>query len=263
MTFQPFIPSGGLAGWRFLQNTLDAQKAAHGASPIVQRDLDYFAANIGKVETAEQLVSDFRLLSVALGAFGLSEDVGSKFLIRRVLEEGTIDPESLANKLSDKRYRDLSRAFGFGDFPVANTALSDFPEKIAARYRDQSFEQALGQTDNTMRLALNARRELATISEGEGSNKTKWFTIMGTPPLRSVFEGALNLPTSFATLDLDRQLKVLQERSLSAFGSDQVVDLAEPKTMEKILDRYTAMAGLRGQSASTVTSPALFLLRGF
>ncbi|GIT91618.1 flagellar basal body rod protein FlgF [Jannaschia pagri] len=263
MTFQPYVPTGGLAGWRFLQNTIASQKDAFSASAVVQRDMEYFREKISDVETPEQLVNDFRLLSVALNAFGLSEDINNKFLIRKVLEEGTLDPEALANRLSDTRYRDMARAFGFGDFPVPNTALSDFPDRIAARYVDQSFEQALGNTNNTMRLALNAQRELVNIAEEDSSNRTKWFRIMGTPPLRQVFEGAFNLPTSFGTLDLDRQLTVFEERTEAAFGTSDISELAQPETLERLLDRFAAVAGLTASFGTQVTSPALVLLRGF
>lgn len=263
MTFQPFVPTGGLAGWRFLQNTIETQKAAYGSSAVVQRDLDYFAENISSVETAEDLVSDYRLLSVALNAFGLGDDINNKFLIRKVLEEGTIEPEALSNRLSDKRYRELSKAFGFGDFPMPNTVLSDFPDRIAGLYTDRSFEQALGQTNNAMRLALNAEREMGAVGSDETSNRTKWFTIMGTPPLRSVMEGALNLPASFATLELDRQLEVFMDRSEQTFGTSDVAELAQPDLLGRILDRYTAIAGLSSQGGPSVTSPALFLLRGY
>ncbi|MDB2407743.1 DUF1217 domain-containing protein [Jannaschia sp.] len=262
MTFQPFVPTGGLAGWRFLQSTLDSQKEAFDKSSVLQRDLDYFAENIGEVTTAAELVSDFRLLSVALGAFGLQDDINAKFLIRTVLEEGSIETDALANKLSDQRYRDFTKAFGFGDFPVPNTVLSDFPDKIAALYADQAFEQAVGETNETMRLALYAQREFASVAEGTGTDRAKWFTIMGTAPLRAVMEGALNLPVSFGTLDLDQQLKVFQERSEQAFGIETVSDLADPDTLERILDRYTAISGLSDFSAG-VTSPALVLLRGY
>ncbi|WP_167767075.1 DUF1217 domain-containing protein [Jannaschia formosa] len=262
MTYQPFVPTGGLAGWRYLQGTLATQKAAFERSALVQRDLDYFAENIGSVRTAEDLVRDFRLLSVALEAFGLSEDLGSKFLIRKVLEEGTIDPDALANKLSDRRYREFSKAFGFGDFPVPNTVLSDFPDRIAARYTDQAFERAVGRSDESMRLALNAQRELGKVAEGTASERTKWLTIMGTPPLRKVLEGALGLPLSFGALDLDRQLEVFRDRSRQAFGAETVGDLVAPDTLDRILDRYTALSGL-AEFGGGAFSPALVLLRGF
>jgi hypothetical protein len=262
MTFQPFVPTGGLAGWKFLQSTLKTQRAAFAASPVFARDLDDFAARIGSVRTAGELVADYRLLSVALGAFGLSDDIANKHLIRTVLEEGTLDPDALANRLSDKRYRDFAKAFGFGDFPVPNTVLSDFPERIAARFRDQAFEVALGRSDADMRLALNAKRELTALATDDSSERTKWFTLMGTPPLRKVMEGALGLPAGFGTLDIDRQLDEFRDRAAARFGTDTIAGLAEPATLERLLDRFTAVAGT-ARSAAQATSPALILLRGF
>lgn len=264
MTFQPFVPTGGLAGWRFLQGNIEAQRTAHAKGVVQQRDLAYFRENIGKVGTAQQLVSDYRLLSVALGAFGLGDDISSKFLIRRVLEDGTLKADALSNRLSDKRYRDLAKAFGFGDFSTPNTKLSDFPDRIEARYREQRFEADMGRTSETMRLALNAQRELPALAEGKATNRTKWFTLMGTPPLRTVMQTALGLPASFATLPIDRQLDTFMERAASRFGTDQISELARGETLSKLLDRFTALDGQgQGGAASTVSSPALMLLRGY
>lgn len=67
MTFQPVIPYGGMAGWAFLQRTQSAQQEAFDDNPVIQRDTEYFLKNIGKISTAEDLVNDRRLLSVALG----------------------------------------------------------------------------------------------------------------------------------------------------------------------------------------------------
>ncbi|MEM9796272.1 MAG: DUF1217 domain-containing protein [Pseudomonadota bacterium] len=264
MTFQPYVPTGGLAGWRFLEASLDRQLAAHSASGLVKRDVDYFRENIGNIRTADELVSDFRLLSVALTAFGLEGEIQNKFLIRKVLEGGVTDPEAIANRLSDKRYRDLSRAFGFGDFSTPNTVLSDFPDRIEARYQRQTFEIALGNTSETMRLALNAKRELAAIAEADTSGRTKWFTIMGTAPVRKVMEGALALPTGFATLPIDQQLETFEARTQDLFGSTDPSVFADPDTLDRLLDRYTGLSSLaEGGDAVTVTSPALLLLRGF
>lgn len=260
MTFQPFVPTGGLAGWRFLQSTLDTQKAAFDAAPTLQRDMDYFREKIGTVQTAEALVSDYRLLSVALGAFGLSDDIGSKFLIRKVLEEGTLEPDALANKLSDKRYYDLSKAFGFGDFPTPNTALSTFPDRIERAYLDRSFEVAIGRTDETMRLALNATRELPVLAEGSQSERAKWFTLMGTPPLRSVMEGALGMPSAFATLPIDRQLQEFQDRAEAILGTRDLAEIGQEPILGRLLDRYTAVSSVASVAPS---SPALTLLRGY
>ena len=71
MSFQPVLPLGGYAGWTFLKRTIVRQQAVQQAAPEAQRDEAYFRSKIGKVATAEQLVSDKRLLRISLAAFGL------------------------------------------------------------------------------------------------------------------------------------------------------------------------------------------------
>ena len=91
MTFQPVIPVGGLAGWGFLNRTMQVQTTAFQKSPTLLRDTEYFAQNIGDIQSADQLVSDRRLLRVALGAFGLSDDINNTHFVRKILSDGTID----------------------------------------------------------------------------------------------------------------------------------------------------------------------------
>ena len=144
MTFTPVVPSGGYGGWSFLNRTMAAQKKAFADDPALQRDEAYFRDRIGKVSTAEDLVADRRLLSVALSAFGLEGDINNKAFLKKILNDGTFDPAALGNRLADKRYLEFSRAFGFGDFAVPNTKKSDFPDKILSAYQARKFEAAVG-----------------------------------------------------------------------------------------------------------------------
>ncbi|NHX27484.1 DUF1217 domain-containing protein, partial [Escherichia coli] len=197
MTFQPIVPLGGYAGWRFLQKTLPAQQAAFEQSPQMARDVSYFKEQIGHVSSAEMLVADRRLLHVALDAFGLGDDINNRFFIRKVLEDGTLDSAALANRMADKRYLQLAKAFGFGDFDTPNTLLSDFGDKVIADYKTRQFEQAVGSQNENMRLAMNMMRELSDLAAEDSSDETKWFSIMGSKPLRSALETALGLPSQF------------------------------------------------------------------
>lgn len=94
--FQPMVIGTGLTAWSLLKQTMDTQTAAFEASPELISDTEYFAANIGNVETPEDLVSDYRLLTVALGAYGLDEDINSQFFIKQILEQGTEADDALA-----------------------------------------------------------------------------------------------------------------------------------------------------------------------
>ncbi len=262
MTFAPVIPVGGYGGWRFLNRTLAAQQTAYAATAATQRDEAYFRGKIATVKTADQLVTDRRLLGVALGAFGLEGDIANRAFIRKVLEDGTADPKALGNRLSDKRYLALSKAFGFGDFAVPNTQLSDFADTILARLRVQGFEAAVGAQDNDMRLALNARRELSDIAGKVQSADSAWYNVMGSPALRKVFQKALGLPDSFAVLGLDQQLTVFRSRASATFGGGEVAQFSDAEKVEKLIRLFLLRSdAAAGPAATSGQNAALSLLQ--
>lgn len=262
--YQPSIPFDGLVGWRVLQRTYDTQFEAFSNSTQLKRDTEYFRENIANVDTAEDLVSDRRLLSVALGAFGLQDDINNKFFIQKILEEGTISDDALANRFADSRYQEFSAEFGFGPAELQKNRLSTFPDEIIGMYERQSFEVAVGEQSQTLRIALTAERSFAELEGSTASETTKWFEIMGQPALRAMFETVFNLPSSFAQIDIDKQQELFAERSQQYFGTSDPSDFADPELQEELLTRYTAMSQLQGSTGfSSSGSAALTLLRGY
>lgn len=261
MSFQPALPLSGLAGWRFLQRTLPDQQETFAKAPALARDADHFRARIGAVDSAEALVADRRLLKVALGAFGLQDDLANRFFIRKILEEGTTRPDALANRLSDRRYAEFSRAFGFDAPSAPATQRPDFADEIVARFERQSFEVEVGAQDESMRLALYAQRELAAVAAGDGGARTKWFRVMGTPPLREVVETALALPESFGQQDLDRQLEVFRDRTRRLVGFADIEGFADPAAREALIQRFLLQSEITAAPATVPGSVALTLLQ--
>ena len=262
MSYVPVIPLTGYAGWKVLNRTMERQEAAFTASKEISSDVDYFRSKISSIKTAEDLVADRKLLKVALGAFGLSDDINNKYFIKKVLEECTLDTTALANKLSDKRYLELSEAFGFGDFSTPNTALSDFPEKIVSAYQSKGFAEAVGQSNSDYRLALNFQSEFPKLAEGTSSVNTKWYTILGSEPLREVFSTALGLPESVAALDIDAQLGIFKKKADAMFGSDDPAELGTTSKVDDIVKSFLLRSSLSGSSTSSTQSSALQLLSG-
>lgn len=256
--FQPVIPVSGLAGWRFLQRTYDSQFETFSKGAVLQRDAEYFRENIGQVRTAEDLTSDRRLLNVALSAFGLQDDINNRYFIRKILEEGVTRDDALANRLSDPRYRELSEAFGFGPGEFVKTGEDGFVGAIVARQRTNSFEVAAGEQDGAMRVALYAQRELAQLAHDDMSNEAKWFTVMGDPPMRQLFEAALNLPAALAQIDIDQQLEVFRDAAVSVLGSDDLALFAEDDAREDLITKFVVRDQIRDFSAG-MSSPAVAL----
>ncbi len=263
--FQPAIPLDGLAGWRLLQRTFDTQLNAFTGNAQIQRDTEYFRDNIATVTSATELVADRRLLSVALGAFGLQDDINNKYFIQKMLDEGTTNSDSFANRFADPRYRELSAAFGFGPGELRLNKLSGFADRMIDDFERQSFEVAVGEQSDTMRIALNAEREFEKLSFSQASEAGKWFSIMGNPPMRNLFQTVFQLPSSFSQIDIDRQQEMLSDRSDSLFGTRDPADFNDPDLQDELITRFTALSQLESSNSNqfSAASNALTLLRGF
>ncbi|MEZ5684462.1 MAG: DUF1217 domain-containing protein [Paracoccaceae bacterium] len=261
MSYTPVIPLSGYAGWSFLNRTMEKQQAAFAASADIQRDETYFREKIGDVRSAEELVSDRRLLRVALGAYGLDDDIDNKYFIRKVLEEGSLDSESLANKMSDKRYLEFTIAFGFGDYDTPRTVMSDFADKLLARYEERQFEIAVGEVDDTLRLAMNAEREIPLLAAKTTSEKTKWYSIIGSDPLAAVFQTGLGLPASVGSLDVDQQVAIYQKKTEAMFGSSDPALFSDKDAVDKLVKNYLLLSQLSAGSSQSSGSVALQLLQ--
>jgi hypothetical protein len=262
MNYTPVIPFGGLRGWDFLNRTLDRQQALFAGNAPSQRDEAYFREKIGGVKTAEALVADRRLLTVALGAFGLGDDINARAFIRKVLEDGTSETTALGNRLADKRYLALSQAFGLGRDATPRTARAGFADEIIGRYRTESFEAAVGGQNGDMRLALNARGELAEIAGRRQTDDGRWFAVMGSSALRTVFQTAFGLPRQFSSVDLDQQLGVLRDRAERFLGDGEVSQFNDPAQVEKLIRLFLVRSETGAGGGASSGTTALSLLQG-
>ncbi len=262
MTFQPVVPLGGSAGWAFLNRTKPQQTKAFNSSPAIKRETSHFRETIATITSAADLVKDRQLLKVALGAFGLDDDIDKRFFVRKVLEEGTDKPTAMANRLVDKRYARMSTAFGFGSPAGPRTGNPQFIADITAAYETRQFEIALGKQNEPMRFALSFQREIVGISATTGLGDTGWLKILGSPPLKEVVEKAFNLPDGFTSLNLDKQVSILRAKSAALFGSDKIGVFADSKNVDTLIHHYLARAdsGANGIGTSSA-STALTLLR--
>lgn len=256
MSYQPVLPSEGYVGWQFLQRTRAAQQTAQSSTPAARRDETYFRERIAGINSAEDLVKDRTLLRVSLTAFGLQDDLPNRAYLQKVLESSIYDPKSFVNRLTDKRYYQFAQAFGFADRMVPRNKFQGFASEILTQFRDRSFEVAVGEQSEDMRLALALQRDLPQLAVKSVSDTARWFTVLGTPSLRNVFERAFNLPSSFGQLDLDRQADILRRRTEGLTGANTVEQFAQPEALAALTKRFllmgqiTQIQGLSGQSAA-------------
>ncbi len=261
MSFVPVIPSPGIAGWRFLQRTYDRQFEAFSSSNTLKRETDHFEKAIRDISSAEELVSDHRLLKVALGAFGLQDDLGNRFFIKKILEDGTADPEALANKMPDPRYKKLSSAFGFGPGQVAKTNEPSAMQSVISAYKEQSFEVSIGAVDEAIRISLFAERELTELAARNVTEDARWYSMLGLPPLREMFETAVGLPKGVGRLGIDKQKTIFSDKVSAALKIDSLKSFESQDTRLKLTNLYLARTQIQASNNSASSfSTALFLL---
>ncbi|MFT5341283.1 MAG: hypothetical protein ACI9BH_000493 [Paracoccaceae bacterium] len=262
MSFQPVVIGSGLAGWRFIERTYDVQFEAFGQSATLERDTEYFRQNIGSIQSASDLVSDRRLLGVALGAFGLKDDLNNRYFIQKILEDGTSADSALANRLADERYSKFSQAFGFGPGETLKTGNAGGMGTVLENHKSQEFEIAVGEADETIRIAIYTQHSLVELANRDSSDDAMWFRIMGTAPLRSMFETAFGLPLAFGQIDIDRQLGIFKEKLEQFTGDSSIQQFRDPESLERITNLYLAQAQISETGGvNSSSSNALILLQ--
>jgi len=80
-----------------IQNNLARYQKMVANEPSVKTATAYYAANIGNVKSIKDLVGNYRLLSYALTAYGLGDQVNNKALITKVLQGGVTNSDGTTN----------------------------------------------------------------------------------------------------------------------------------------------------------------------
>ena len=257
--FQPAIPLTGIGGWKFLQSTYTRQLDSFTKSPQIRNDRDYMLEKFSEPVAVDDLMKDKRLLRITMTAFDLSGEEWKGGFIRKVLDE-VADPEStFLTRLNNAKYTKLAETL----LPVDGRIVlsSDQLAKMAVNFEATSFEVAVGDIDENMRLSLNYQNDIVDIVGTDSSDKAILYRILGDVPVRTVLESALNLPSDISSLDIDKQAEIFQKRITSVLGITSMSDLSSPEMVEKIILRYHAMETVNNGSTSySPASAALTLL---
>lgn len=253
------VGATGLLGWKIVQRTEARQIESVARDPVVQRSTTYFRDKIAATTKAEELVKDYRLLSTTLSAFGLEADLPNKAFIQKVLESDPADKSSLVNRLADKRYLRMNEAMGFGSTKPAK----DLADTISTAFVQREFERRIGESDDNLRLSLNARREVQELAGRTSTDRTLWFEVIGNAPLRKVFQGAFGFGDNYARLPIDRQLEEYTKASERLLGSSSFKDISNPENVEKLIQTFMARSQLTTSPTANRYSAALTLLQNF
>jgi hypothetical protein len=193
--------------------------------PEVKTATVYYKSNIGKVKSAADLVANYRLLSYALEAYGLGDQINSTALIKQVLEGGVRNPKSLANTLPNPRWRAFAAAFDFTDAGAASPASASSVAATTSDYVEQQLEADQGQTDPGVQLAFYFKRVAPTIANAYG--------ILGDQNLLEVVQTIFGLSPTTTASQIDAEAASVEKLV-------PLADLKNPHKLQQLIERFTA-----------------------
>lgn len=197
--------SNPLVSFRNFMEDPQAQMDDFADDPQIQAKIDYFKENIAKVETIDELFADRRLAEFVLSAFSLEGEVNNGIgRIKAVLEANYNDPTSLPNILADPKFRDMAGELRLDRDGLAAFENSDLIDSLTQRFIRNEFEVKLGQEDAALREALFFSRSI--------TNAETVYDILGDSVLRSVVQGALEIPDELAIQPVDTQARAISSR---------------------------------------------------
>ena len=137
-----------------VSQNLSRYQSMTAAEPAVKTATAYYEANIGSVKSIGDLVGNYRLLSYALNAYGLGDQINARGLIAKVLEGGASNPKSLANTLPNPQWKAFAAALNFVDSGSASPSSSSSVQTTTGDYVEQQLETDQGSQDVGVQLAL-------------------------------------------------------------------------------------------------------------
>ena len=208
-----------------INNNLSRYQSMIANEPAVKTASEYYTANIGKVQSISDLVSNYRLLSYALDAYGLGDQVNNTALVTKVLEGGVSSSKSLANTLSNPNWAKFATAFNFVGSGASSISTASAVSATTSNYVEEKLEGDEGQQDPGVQLALYFQRVAPTITNG--------LQIMGDENLLDVVQTIFNLPAETGATNVQAEAsEITRLMPLS--------ELQDPKELTQLTERFTA-----------------------
>lgn len=237
------------AALRLIDATRDQQLDTMRNEAANKRSEQAFRERIGDIKTPKELVADFEVYSFVMKAFDLEDQIFGKGMIRKVLEADPVAPESLLNRLTDDRFREMHLALGFtteNGPQVPDFTNAAFLDDISNRFYNRQFINSNDEQNSTVGTVL----EFRDVAEETSS----WFEVLGNKKLTKFFRVALGLPEQMSGLDLDRQKAIFAEKF-------DLAKLADPAEREKLISRFVAISDVLDPQSFSPNSAAVSILQ--
>ncbi len=211
--------------------------AATAQQPQVQRTIASFIAAVSKATSVTALLQNPDVLNVLLTANGLGDQAAYTALAQKALLSNLGDPSSLANQLSDTRWKSVAGLYSFATTGLATLQNPQVLSTLASGYAEVLWRQSLDASTPGLSNALDFRHRASSITSVD--------QVLGDPTFRTVVTTALGIPPQIAYQDLGAQEQAISSQ----------VDISRFKD-PSFVDSFTQQYLLQAQQQSSSTGAA-------
>jgi hypothetical protein len=207
--------------------------------PDVKTAIAAFTKAVNGATNLTAAINNPAVLDVLLTANGMMDQIPNTALATKVLTSDTSDPNSLANVLSDARWKSLAQTYNF--YANGLSALQN-PGTIAAitqHYAQMIWENNQNSGTPGVADALTFIQQAGSITTVDG--------LLSDVTVRNVVTAAFGVPQQIAFQSLNAQEQAISTRM-------NVKDLQNPTYVQHLAERYLIINNL-DSSGSTSASP--------
>lgn len=247
----------GASGQSPVQALLSAQRneatsvKLTAEQPDVKTAMAAFTKAVNGATSLTAALANPAVLNVLLTANGMPDQIGNTALATKVLTSNLTDPNSLANVLTDTRWKTLAQTYNLS---VNGLSVLQNPSTIAAitqGYAQMTWETSQNASTPGISDALTFIQQAGSITSVDG--------ILSNASVRNVVTTALGVPQQIAFQPLNAQEQAISTRF-------NVQDLQDPKFVQNFAERFLIMnnmnSGTSSSSPTNITTLATQLASG-
>lgn len=239
------IGFSAVALYQSLDQIVPRREEIYAKNKLFQKDLEYFKEQVKKIETTDEFFKDYKLLKIALTAYGLESEIDKLGYVKKILTSNPFDDESLVNRVADNRYRDMAAdlllSSGIG---VLRTEA--FADKISEKLISVGVEKELDEQSPGIRAAIQFKQA------ADAGQITGPFNILANSVFREVAIGASGLPQQIVFSEIESQGRTLER----FFDFDR---FDNPKYVDNVIKRYLVNADIQNANSANPAASILSL----
>jgi hypothetical protein len=212
--------------------------ATTAKEPQVARDIAAFSTAVAAATDPATLLKNPTVMKVLLTANGLSDQIPYTALATKALLSNTSDTNSLANQLTDTRWKTVAQNYNFATQGLSVLKNPKVISTLTDAYAEVTWRQSLDAATPGLSNALSFRQSAGSITSVD--------QILGDPTLRTVVTTALGIPEQIAFQNLPAQEKAISSQV-------DITKFKDPKFVESFTQRYLLAAGAAASSSTTTT----------